>query len=259
MIEQTATLDWRKEYADMFEEPDISDIEIDDGKPVDNIIAEKQHRLLGSSLYTNWKPKEKFVATTNVGVFFSVSQPPIVPDALISFGVDVPTWEQFVSHKKYRAYFVWVFGKPPDIVVEVVTNRKGDELSDKLKIYAGIRVPYYIVYDWMGIYGDPKVRVFRLSGAGYELKGDLKIEEYGLQVGLWSGAFEGVERGEWLRWYEADGNLLLSNEEWQAHINAQLTAEKQRAEEERQKAEEERQRAEKLAAKLRAMGINPDE
>ncbi len=266
MAEQKSTLDWREEYADIFEEPDISHIEIDDGKPVDNIIAEKQHRLLVSSLYTNWKPKEKFVATTNVGVFYAVSKPPIVPDALISFGVDFPSWEQFMSHKKYRAYFVWVFGKPPDIVVEVVTNHKGDELTDKLKIYAEIRVPYYIVYDWIGIYGDPKVRVFKLNGAGYVLKNDLNIDEYGLRVGLWNGAFESVEQGEWLRWYDADGNLLLTNEEWQAQTTAQLNAEKQRAEEERQRAEEERQRAEeerqraeKLAAKLRALGINPDE
>jgi HKD family nuclease len=69
-----------------------------------------------------------------------------------------------------------------------------------------------------------------------------------------------------LRWYDEEGNLLLSNEEWQMQINAELEAqrqkaeqEKQRAEEEKQRAEQERQRAEQLAAKLRALGINPDE
>jgi hypothetical protein len=48
-----------------------------------------------------------------------------------------------------------------------------------------------------------------------------------------------------LRWYDEEGNLLLSNEEWQMQINAELEAEKQRAE--------------KLAERLRALGINPDE
>jgi len=69
-----------------------------------------------------------------------------------------------------------------------------------------------------------------------------------------------------LRWYDEEGNLLLSNEEWQAQTTAELEAqrqkaeqEKQRAEEEKQRAEQERQRAEQLAAKLRALGINPDE
>jgi len=273
MEKQKATVDWWQEYADMIEEPDISNIEIEDGKPVDNIFAEKQHRLLVSSLYTNWKPKQKFIATTNVGVFYAEGKAPIVPDALISFGVDVPSWEQMISHKKYRAYFVWVFGKPPDVVVEVVTNRKGDELTDKLKVYAEVRVLYYVVYDWMGLYGEPKVRVFKLNGLEYELKGDMRLDEFGLRVGLWEGTFEGFGRGEWLRWYDEEGNLLLSNEEWQMQINAELEAqrqkaeqekqraeeEKQRAEQERQRAEQEKHRAEKLAERLRALGINPDE
>ncbi len=59
MAEEKATLDWREKYADMFEEPDISHIEIDDGEPVDNIVAEKQHRLLVSSLYTERERAEK--------------------------------------------------------------------------------------------------------------------------------------------------------------------------------------------------------
>ncbi|MCS6990135.1 MAG: Uma2 family endonuclease [Chloroherpetonaceae bacterium] len=258
MAEEKATVDWREKYADMFEEPDISHIEIEDGEPVDNIFAEKQHRLLVSSLYTNWKPKEKFVATTNVGVFYSVSEPPIVPDALISFGVDFPTWEQLMSHKKYRAYFVWVLGKPPDVVVEVVTNRKGDELTEKMERYAKIRVPYYVVYDWMRLYGEPRLRVFALNGASYRLKDDLSLDKFGLKVGLWEGSFEGVS-GEWLRWHDEDGNLLLSNEEYAEQERLRAEAEKQRAEQERLRAEAEKQRAEKLAAKLRAMGINPDE
>jgi hypothetical protein len=94
----------------------------------------------------------------------------------------------------------------------------------------------------------------------------MRLDEFGLRVGLWEGTFEGFGSGEWLRWYDGEGNLLLSNEEWQAQTNAQLKAErqkaeqeKQRAEEEKQRAEQERQRAEQLAAKLRALGINPDE
>ncbi|WP_445635931.1 hypothetical protein [Nostoc sp. DSM 114161] len=46
----------------------------------------------------------------------------------------------------------------------------------------------------------------------------------------------------WLRWYDETGN-------W---ISTQL-------EQERRRAEREKQRADKLAAKLRELGINPDE
>ena len=49
----------------------------------------------------------------------------------------------------------------------------------------------------------------------------------------------------WLRWWDRDGNLLLTGAE--------------RAEQEKQRAEQERQRAERLAAKLRELGVDPDE
>lgn len=48
-----------------------------------------------------------------------------------------------------------------------------------------------------------------------------------------------------LRWWDSQGNLLLSSDE--------------RIEQEQQRAEQERQRAERLAERLRQMGINPDE
>ena len=42
--------------------------------------------------------------------------PPLVPDMLLSLGVEIP---QDVWSKSHRAYFVWEFGKPPDVVVEL--------------------------------------------------------------------------------------------------------------------------------------------
>jgi len=52
----------------------------------------------------------------------------------------------------------------------------------------------------------------------------------------------------WLRFYDREGNLVLLPEE----------AAQQRAEQAEQLAEQERQRAERLAAQLRAMGVDPD-
>lgn len=65
--------------------------------------------------------------------------------------------------------------------------------------------------------------------------------ELGLR--LWDGVFEG-KQARWLRWCDAKGQLLLTGDE--------------RAELERQRAEQERQRAERLAARLRALGEDPD-
>jgi Uma2 family endonuclease len=54
-----------------------------------------------------------------------VNEPAIVPDVMVSVDVQLPDelWE-----KKHRSYFMWEYGKPPEIVVEVVSNRKGREL-----------------------------------------------------------------------------------------------------------------------------------
>ena len=41
----------------------------------------------------------------------------------------------------HRSYFVQEHGKPPDVVVEIVSNRRGCEDSNKLEGYARIRVP----------------------------------------------------------------------------------------------------------------------
>jgi hypothetical protein len=55
-----------------------------------------------------------------------------------------------------------------------------------------------------------------------------------------------------LRWWDKSGNLLL----WGSELVEQ---ERQRAEQERQRAEQERQRAERLAAQLRALGVDIDD
>jgi hypothetical protein len=90
---------------------DISDLVIEDDTPVDNIIAEKQQRLLTEPLYSaqglfNQRP---FLASANVGVFYALRRPAIVPDVFLSLDVETP---QDFSQKKNRTYFVWEFGKP---------------------------------------------------------------------------------------------------------------------------------------------------
>ena len=49
--------------------------------------------------------------------------------------------------KSHRSYFVWEYGKVPDVVIEVVSNREGGEDSDKLAAYAQIKIGYYVIFD----------------------------------------------------------------------------------------------------------------
>ena len=48
-----------------------------------------------------------------------------MPDLLLSLGVESGEVSEV---KETHSYFVWLFGKPPDEVVEIVSNQKGGEL-----------------------------------------------------------------------------------------------------------------------------------
>ncbi len=139
--------------------------------------------------------------------------------------------------------FIGFFGKPPEVVLEIVSNKEGDELGKKLKIYEQMRASYYIVYDQTQQLGEKFLRVYELRGRRYFETSENWLEQVGLGVTLWEGKFED-RQDTWLRWCYQDGTLLLTGDE--------------RAEKKRQRAEQAEQRTQLLADRLRAMGIDPD-
>ena len=222
----------------------VENLVTEDDEPVENLISDKQMRLLVEPLYSSWKPltdeetpqPRSFLAAADVGVFITPYQSPIVPDVLLS--LDVEPRRNFFE-KKNRSYFVWEFGKVPEVALEIVSNKKGDEINGKMNRYAKMAVSYYVVFDPLQALSDEVLRVYELGFGGrrYHLRRDYELPDVGLGLTLWSGEFE-EEQFEWLRWCDADGNLILSG--------------KERAE----KAEE---KVDKLALKLRELGIDPDQ
>ena len=217
----------------------------EDDTPVDNIFSATQMHLLIDSLYASWQHPQfgrRFIARGNVGVFYAFHQPPVVPDMFLSLDVTLPA---DVWKKTNRSYFIWEYGKPPEVVVEIVSNSEGaEEKPDgKLGIYGRIGVARYVVYDPGLQTGSEPLRVYALSRGRLERSDEMWFEEVGLGVVLWRGRFEGCE-ATWLRWCDRNGAVIPTGEE--------------RAEAERTRAEAERERAERLAAKLRAAGIDPD-
>ncbi len=238
--------------------PDISDLVIEDDQPVDSIYSEKLQRLLTSALYASFQPRAKdsgepipFLATANVGLFYALKQPPLVPDVMLSLEVAPPA---SFERKEDRTYFIWEMGKPPDVVIEIVSNREGEELGRKLRDYARAGVGYYGVYDPLRqlreLQGSPLV-LFQRRGGELVPFDSTWLEEIGLGLTLWQGSFEGVNT-EWLRWCDREGQVLPTGDE-------KAALEQQRAERERQRAERERQRAERLLELLRSHGIAPPE
>ncbi|WP_414583419.1 Uma2 family endonuclease [Scytonema sp. PCC 10023] len=236
---------------DIFPSPDISHLVIEDDAPLDNFLSEKQQRLLTEVLYSSWLPPTgygTFIAAANVGVFYGIGLPPLVPDIFLSLDVTIPEdWRQ----KKNRTYLVWEFGKSPDVVIEIVSNREGNELGSKLQGYARMGVGYYIVFDPLQVLEDKTLRAYRLEGRHYVEMDSFWLEEIGLGLTLWEGAFES-KQDIWLRWCDNEGNVLPTGVE-----RAQRA--EQVAQQAQQRAEEAQQRAERLAAQLRELGIDPDQ
>jgi len=287
-------------------QPDFDDLVTEDDEPVDNIFSEKQQRLLTESLYNSWQPKPEgrgFLTLANVGLFYAIDKPPLVPDVLVSLDAKLPEnlWK---THN--RSYFVSEYGKPPEVAIEIVSNLKGKEAGSKWQDYAKAGVRYYVIFDPERRLKKGVLRVYELHGKSFVEKQKWWLKGVGLGLTLWKGRYEDKVE-EWLRWCNKNGGLILTGEEkaeeaewekekakWEKEQALQQTEQErrekqqaqqraeqerrkkeqaqQRAEQERrekqqaqQRAEQERrekqqaqQRAESLAAKLRALGIDPD-
>jgi Uma2 family endonuclease len=202
------------------------------------------------------------------------------PDWYAVLGVD-----RLYQKKELRlSYVVWQEEVSPFIVIELLspgtekedlgeTKRKISEPPTKWEVYEQIlKVPYYLIYDrYREIF-----RGFKLNRGRYnELNlttGYITLEEIQLSLRLWQGSYQKITR-QWLRWYDSEGNLIPTTEEiaeieriiaeterQRAEIERQRAeTERQQAEIERQRAETEFQRAERLAAKLRELGIDPNQ
>jgi hypothetical protein len=207
--------------------PDVEHLVIEDDTPVDSLYSEKLMRLLVASLYATWlvqDAKKRFLAAANVGIFYTDHDPPIVPDVLLSLDIDVP---RDLRLKKNRSYFTWIYGKSPDATLEIVSNKEGRELDEKMEIYARLNIPYYIVWDPEHYLTPKELHCFSLRDKRYH-ECEPWFPGIGLGVKEWRGEYE-AWTDTWLRWCDERGQILLTAEE----------------------------RALKLAAQLRSLGVEP--
>lgn len=130
--------------------------------------------------------------------------------------------------------FLWEFGKPPEVAIEIVSNTVGGEDGEKKKKYARMHVAYYVIYDPQRQVMADVLTIYQLRGFEYERQKETQFP-FNLGLTLWDGVFEG-KASTWLRWTDEHGEIILTGRE-------RAEAERRRAQEERQRAEEERQRA----------------
>jgi Uma2 family endonuclease len=216
--------------------PDLDKLVTEDGKAVDNIFVERQYGLLTEPLRSSWRRSGEegpFQVFANVGWFHTYGEPPFAPDAMLILDVRLVAPPR---QKEGRSYFQWLYGKPPDVVIEIVSDKRRGEESYKMQMYARLRLQYYVIFDPDQILGHGVLRGFELVGRRYRSidPGWLPDVEVGLT--LWPGNFDGAE-DTWLRWCDKDGKVIPTGAE---------------------RAEKAEDRLRRLEAQLREKGIEPE-
>jgi len=156
-----------------------------------------------------------------------------------------------------RSYTPLAEGEVPAIVMEFISETEGGEYSinphypyGKWYFYERIlQVPVYSVFQPQS----GELEVYRLVAGKYELQKADEDHRYWLaEIGLFLGVWQGKKAAltaHWLRWWDQSGNLLLWGSE-------RIEQTEQRAEQAERRAEGEKARADRLAAQLKAMGID---
>ena len=236
------TLNQAPDFYQEIELPDIDLLITEDDTPVDNIFSEKQQRLGTEPLYASWQSgteKRDFLAAANVGLFNTVREPAIVPDIFLSMDVQVAeNWYE----KRHRSYFFWEFGKPPEVVIEIVSNNEGGELGRKLRRYARMRIEYYVIFDPTQQISHQILQVFHLENQQYVLTPSTWFADVGLGLRVWEGVYEGKE-ALWLRWYDHTGELVPTGAERAEQAEERAEQAEERAEQAVERAGQAEERA----------------
>ena len=168
----------------------------------------------------------------------------VAPDALVAFGR--PKGERG-SYQQWKEDNI-----APQVVFEILSpGNRLKEMLKKQEFYHDYGVEEYYIYD------PDRNDLHGLLRTGVGLR---TIEE----IQNWTSPRLGIRfvvTGTTLELYRPDGRPFLSFlelEQRAEQADQRAEQERQRAEQERQRADQEYQRAERLAAQLRALGIDPE-
>jgi Uma2 family endonuclease len=251
--------------------PDHTQLPESDGTFVKNFQEHPQSLLLTSSIgptLDQLHPDGQYAIGQDSGIYWRLSDPP-------ERGAEAPDWfyvpgvPPLLQGKGRRSYVMWKEIVVPLIAIEFVSGN-GDEERDataplvnsvvdssqkagKFWVYEqAIRIPFYAIYE----VEKASVEVYELVANRYRRcqpndRGHFPIPPMGVELGIWQGTYAHQDL-PWLRWWDSEGNLLLSGDE--------------RAEQESQRAEQESQRADAAQAQLGtiiqnlfASGMSPEQ
>jgi Uma2 family endonuclease len=243
--------------------PSSAELPDADDTPVDNELQNLIPNLLEAILAIAWPNRLDWFFGVDMAVYFEPDKPPIVPDGFLSLGV-----ERFIGEAGRLSYVFWEEDyAAPVLALEVVSKTYGGEYERKKESYAALGIRYYAIYvpnRQMHRRRQP-LEIYQLSDGVYQLLDSnlpagkpIWLPEIGLGLGRDRGTYLGRDR-EWLYWFDASGKRLPTPEEKAQQAEQQAQQAEQQAQQAEQQAQQAGQRADRLAAKLRELGINPDD
>jgi Uma2 family endonuclease len=211
-----------------------------------NFQEHPQSLLLTSSIcpvLDKLHPDGQYAIGQDSGIYWRLTEPP-------EKGCEAPDWfyvpnvSPLLEGERRRSYVMWKEIIAPLLAIEFVSGN-GTEERDRTSPLSGetakvgkfwvyeqaIRIPFYAIYE----VDKAAVEVYQLIGNRYQRcqpndRGHYPIPPLGVELGIWQGEYMN-QSFPWLRWWDSAGKLLPTGEE----------------------------RADRLAAKLRELGIDPDE
>ncbi len=201
--------------------PDHTQLPCEDGTFVKNFQEHPQSILLTESIKPTLQkihPDGQYCIGQDSGIYWRITEP-------LERGAEAPDWfyvpnvPPSLNGQMRRSYVLWQEYISPLIVLEFVSGN-GDEERDKTPwkgkfwIYEQVIHPaFYGIYE----FNKASVEVYHLLENKYHLlpankRGHYPISALGVELGIWQGEYQNVDL-PWLRWWDLDGNLLLSGEE----------------------------------------------
>jgi Uma2 family endonuclease len=249
--------------------PDHTQLPEEDGTFVKNFQEHPQSIILTDSIgpvLHQLHPDGQYAIGQDCGIYWRETEP-------LEKGAEAPDWfyvpnvPPTLGSQIRRSYVLWREFIAPMIVLEFASgdgseerdttplsySEIGSQRHGKFWVYERImRIPFYGIYE----INSGRLEVYSLNNGSYQLllpndRGHYAIGPIGLELGLWQGSYQN-QTLLWLRWWDSDGNLLLTGTE-------RADVEQQRANVEQQRANTEAQARRDAIPRLLGMGLNPEQ
>ncbi|MEQ9669032.1 Uma2 family endonuclease [Coleofasciculus sp. G2-EDA-02] len=215
--------------------PDHTQLPESDGTFVKNFQEHPQSLILTDSIggvLQRLHPDGQYAIGQNCGIYWRETDPP-------EQGAEAPDWFYVpnvppkLGGKIRRSYVLWREFIAPLIALEFASGDGSQERDrtplsfsnqaqttkpGKFWVYERImRIPYYGIYE----INQERLELYHLVNGFYEPlraneRGHYAIAPLGVELGLWEGCYQNQTQC-WLRWWDAQGNLLLIGDERAQH------------------------------------------